>query len=103
MKTTRLIVMILTVCMIVTYMPITGYAYADEADSTQESGSETIGPSDIAVPSDNETEEKASVRALSGEAQSEALEEYLEKETSSDDILKKNQELTLTPMISVKT
>ena len=87
MKMRRLIVMILTVCMIVTYMPITGYAYADETDNDQETGSETIGSSDIVVPSDNETEEKASIRTLSGEAQSEALEEYLEKETASDDII----------------
>lgn len=96
MNVRRLIVMILTVCMIVTYMPITGYVYADETDNDQETGSEAIGSADVSMPTNNgsddpadipDTEEKAAIRALSGEAQREALDEYLDSETAENDII----------------
>ena len=96
MNVRRLIVMILTVCMIVTYMPITGYVYADETDNDQETGSEAIEFADVSMPTNNgsddpadipDTEEKAAIRALSGEAQREALDEYLDSETAENDII----------------
>ena len=95
MRTRRLIVIILTVCMIVTYMPVTGYAYADD-NTDQLSEPDTPNADVIDMSSDTEPEdistipdsaEKAALRSLTGDEFNEALASYLSSENAENDIL----------------